>query len=98
MITRRAEEIEAFIDSHPRDPLPDHVFWATERADRANRSSWVVTDALTARDDCEASGVTVLGKAPKRCGGVDVKRTGNVVDVVTQGVDRYCLLDGAPIP
>jgi dienelactone hydrolase len=37
---------EAFVDDHPRDPLPDKVSWETERVDRYNRAHWLVIDRL----------------------------------------------------
>ena len=32
------ENVERFIEAHPRDPHPDRVLWATERTDRYNRA------------------------------------------------------------
>jgi predicted esterase len=89
---RRAGQIDAFVESHPRDPSPDHVFWATDRAEGGGRAFWLVIDALAGHDDCEASDLGVLGKPPRRCGAVDATRKGNVFDVTTSGVDRYRLL------
>jgi predicted esterase len=37
---------EAFVDGHPRDPLPDKLSWETERTDRYNRAHWLVIDRL----------------------------------------------------
>jgi hypothetical protein len=37
---------EAFVDEHPRDPLPDRLTWETERVDRYNRAHWLVIDRL----------------------------------------------------
>ena len=37
---------EAFVDDHPRDPLPDKISWETERTDRYNRAHWLVIDRL----------------------------------------------------
>jgi hypothetical protein len=37
---------EAFVDDHPRDPLPDKLTWETERVDRYNRAHWLVIDRL----------------------------------------------------
>jgi PDZ domain len=37
---------EAFVDDHPRDPLPDKLTWETERVDRYNRAHWLVIDKL----------------------------------------------------
>ena len=86
---RRAKQIDAFIDAHPRDPLPDALAWATDRTDRAHRSSWVVIDEL---DETAPGELTVLGAQPKRAGGVIVTRQGNTVDVQSLGVRRYRLL------
>ena len=89
---RRARQIDAFVESHLRDPSPDHVFWATDRAEGGSRSFWLVIDALAGHDDCGASELGVLGKPPRRCGAVDATRKGNVFEVVTSGVERYRLL------
>ena len=40
--------IDAFEEEHPRDPLPDHLSWETERTDRYNRVAWLVVDRLDA--------------------------------------------------
>jgi predicted esterase len=37
---------EAFVGSHPREPLPDKLSWETERTDRYNRAHWLVIDRL----------------------------------------------------
>lgn len=37
---------EEFVAEHPRDPLPDHLSWETERVDRYNRADWLVIDRL----------------------------------------------------
>jgi hypothetical protein len=39
-------DYEAFVDKHPRDPLPDKLSWETERVDRYNRAHWLVIDRL----------------------------------------------------
>ena len=39
-------EIEAFVQDHPREPLPDKISWQTERVDRFNRANWLVIDRL----------------------------------------------------
>jgi predicted esterase len=39
-------DFEAFVDDHPRDPLPDRLSWETERTDRYNRAHWLVIDRL----------------------------------------------------
>ena len=37
---------EAFVNDHPREPLPDRISWQTERTDRYNRAHWLVIDRL----------------------------------------------------
>jgi predicted esterase len=37
---------EAFVQDHPREPLPDKISWQTERTDRYNRAHWLVIDRL----------------------------------------------------
>ena len=86
---RRAGQIDAFVDAHPRDPLPDRVAWATDRTDRAKRSSWVVIDEL---DQAAPKKLAVLGDEPRHSGGVSVVRLGNTVEAVAIGVRRYRLL------
>jgi hypothetical protein len=41
-------EIEAFVQEHPREPLPDRISWETERVDRLNRAHWLIIDRLGA--------------------------------------------------
>ncbi len=38
--------IDAFEESHPRNPLPDALSWETERTDRYNRVAWLLIDRL----------------------------------------------------
>ena len=40
--------MDAFIQEHPRDPLPDRVDWETGQTDQFNRSHWVVIDEIGA--------------------------------------------------
>lgn len=86
----RAGEIEAFIAAHPRDPLPDRVFWATDRTDRDNRAHWLVIDELDGEHP--ATDLEVLGAAPPHRGWVLASRRGNAIDVAAAGVRRYRLL------
>ncbi|MFQ5742188.1 MAG: PDZ domain-containing protein [Acidobacteriota bacterium] len=41
-----AAAIDSFIDSNPRNPLPDRIWWETERTDRYNRAHWLLIDEL----------------------------------------------------
>lgn len=95
-----AASIEAFLAEHPRDPLPDHVVWRTDSVERSNRAHWVVIDEIAADDRplAEANAVTVGGRRylafPRALtsGQIDVRRSGNEIDVQTWGVRRYTLL------
>jgi predicted esterase len=70
-------EIEAFLSSHPRNPLPDRVVWETERTDRFARIHWLVLE------DLEPG-------APS--GKVALRRKDNRIEVDSRGVARFRLL------
>lgn len=93
---------EAFLEAHPRNPLPDRLSWETERTDRYNRIDWLVIDRLGAADgdtafDDNNSIVTfgrrhvVFGRS-QPSGRVDLARRGNTVEARTQGVRAFTLL------
>jgi predicted esterase len=71
------EAIDQFIESHPRNPLPDRLTWETERADRFARIHWLVIEQL-------AEGAA--------SGKVELHREGNRIEVQSRGVARYRLL------
>ena len=48
--TNERPELEAFVQDHPREPLPDSISWQTERVDRFNRAHWLVINRLGAAD------------------------------------------------
>jgi predicted esterase len=86
------DNIERFIDAHPRDPHPEHVFWATERTDRYNRAHWMVIDQLGPIAGDEArSGLATL-TANGEGGGVEAERDGNTVTLDAYHVRRLTLL------
>ena len=75
------ENIERFIEAHPRDPHPVRVRWATEFADRYNRAHWVVINELgPISGDDERSALASL-TADGRSGAVDAVREGNTVTI-----------------
>jgi predicted esterase len=88
----KADEIQAFIRSHRRDPLPDYVFWATDRTCCFNRAFWVVVDELAPAGSSDKLELALLGDQPERLGGLEVRRQGNRIDVASHGVRRYRLL------
>jgi hypothetical protein len=93
---------DAFVRAHPRNPLPDHLSWETERTDRYNRIDWLVIDELGHVSGepsfTEANVVAFRGRdfeifphAPLT-GRVDLIRKVNTVDAMTHGVRRFTLL------
>ena len=48
--TNERPELEAFVQDHPREPLPDTISWQTERVDRFNRAQWLVIEQLGSVD------------------------------------------------
>lgn len=71
------EAIDAFIDSHPRNPLADRLVWQTERTDRFARIQWLLIEEL---EQGAASGKVALNRRDNR------------VEVETRGVARFRLL------
>jgi len=69
--------IDAFIESHPRNPLPDRLNWETERTDRFARIEWLLIEEL---EQGAASGKVALDRRDNR------------VEVETRGVARFRLL------
>ena len=86
------ENIEAFMESRPRDPLPERVIWATERADRYNRAHWVVIDEVGHiagdEDRGELAALTYDGAS----GLLDAVREENTVTIQAYHVPRFTLL------
>ncbi len=84
---RESPRMEAFMNEHPRDPLPDRLVWATEDVRHFGRVHWLLVDALA---DGRPAGGLFTHHAP--FGQVVVEREGNVFHVTAQGVERYRLL------
>lgn len=54
-------DVDDFVDTSERDPLPSRVSWETERVDRYNRAHWVVITRLGPRSsDAELADVNDL--------------------------------------
>lgn len=71
------EEIEAFRQENPRDPLPDTLSWRSNRVDAYNRNHWIRIDSRN---------------RPGRPGVLEVSRSGNVVEVDARYVGDFTLL------
>jgi len=81
------ERMNAFMDEHARDPLPERVSWETEDVDRFGRFSWVVIDEL---DGTETAAGLFQHRKPS--GRVVVDRRDNAIEVAADGVAWYTLL------
>jgi predicted esterase len=87
-----ADNIERFMASNPRDPLPKRIVWATERADRYNRAHWVVIDEVGPISGDEGRGALAALTSNGRSGLVEVVQHGNTVMVNAFHVRRFTLL------
>ncbi len=72
-----APEIEAFKLENPRDPLPDHLQWVTDRIDRYNRNHWLVINQRSKQ------GTPAV---------MEVIREGNQFNVMADGAGEFTLL------
>jgi predicted esterase len=86
------ENIERFVESHPRDPHPERVFWAAERTDRYNRAHWVVIDEIGPVSGDEGRGDLAAFTADGRGGIVEAVRDGNTITVDAYHVPKLTLL------
>jgi len=102
------QSFETFVRDHPRDPLPDHMTWETERTDRYNRAHWLVIEELgPVQSESKLTGANVIDSDSngsrsvsrdeifprrKRSGRVDLDRKGNIVNASTMGVRSFTLL------
>ena len=84
--------IERFIETHPRQPHPDRVLWATERTDRYNRAHWVVIDEVGAISGDDERGALAALTADGLSAAVDAVRDGNTVTVDAYHVRRFTVL------
>ncbi len=86
------ENIERFVATHPREPHPERVFWATELTDRYNRAHWVVIDYLGALEGDDTRRYLASVTAGEPAGVLDARREGNTVTLLAYRVRRLTLL------
>jgi hypothetical protein len=95
------ESFEAFVRSHPRNPLPDRLTWETNGSSIDNRAHWLVVDKVAPADRHvppldDVNLVTDAGPMmfdnAHRSGRVDLVRAGNTVTATTRGVAGFTLL------
>jgi poly(3-hydroxybutyrate) depolymerase len=92
---------EAFVASHPRNPLPETLTWETSGTPPGSRAHWLVIDRLAprSRKDPELPDVNLLTDVGPKIfdnthpsGRVDLVRKGNGVTATTAGVAEFTLL------
>jgi len=91
------EDLETFVRTHPRAPLPDTLTWEVSETRTWNRAHWLIVDALgTTPGDAKLDDLNVSGEGrifPNgKSGRVDIVRAGNVVTASTRGVTEFTLL------
>ncbi len=92
------DEMEGFVRTHPRAPLPDRIWWEVSETRTWNLAHWLVIYKLgtTPRDakgfpDLNLTrGVAIFPNG--RSGHVFLARFGNTVTAVTRGVKEFTLL------
>ena len=91
------DDLERFVATHPRVPLPDTLTWETSETRHWNRAHWLVIDALgatpadaTLDDPNVSAGQRIFPVA--KSGRVDLSRSGNTVTAATRGVKEFTLL------
>lgn len=98
--SQESPSIDRFIETTPRQPLPDRLTWETERTDRFGRAHWLVVTELGAVPG-EASfndfntipaGPPEVFPHPLPSGRVELERRGNLVVATTRGVKTFKLL------
>jgi hypothetical protein len=92
---------EAFVSSHPRNPLPDKLTWQSSGTRIDNRADWLIIDKLASRSgkDAPLEDLNRFGDVGQLMfenteanGRVDLVRTGNTVKATTRGVAELTLL------
>jgi hypothetical protein len=95
------DSFEAFVHSHPRNPLPDRLTWETGGSPIDNRAHWLVIDKLAPvprnapeLDDVNrlTEGGPLMFEHAHPSGRVDLVRSGNTVVAATKGVAEFTLL------
>ena len=100
------EPFEAFVRTHPRDPLPSTLTWEATDRDLPSRAHWLVIDRVrpaaagdtrmaprsqrVLRRRAEPRQGAVPAQGPS--GRVDLTRRGNAVELKTRGVAELTLL------
>ena len=104
-------EFEAFVQDHPREPLPDKISWQTERVDRFNRAHWLVIDRLgPAKGESRLPDSNLLQRGRELDFGLrinssvdrgrrahDVVPGSNAFQIGLRAGDRFVELNGKPV-
>ena len=92
---------EAFVASHPRNPLPDKLTWQSSATRFDNRADWLIVDKLGPGSAADApledlNRIRETGQLmfeySEANGRVDLLRAGNSVKATTRGVAEFTLL------
>jgi len=100
------DSVEAFVRSHPREPLPQALTWEASDRETPSRAHWVVIDRVSAsapggalsRPDLNVFSGAGLNRGrdlfarSRPSGRVEAMRRGNTVQLATRGVSELTLL------
>lgn len=89
-----SENIERFINEHPRDPLPNKISWQTEWVDRSERYHWLQVLELGNLDgDITFPPSNMILETPTEFfSRIDLETRGNLIFSYSQGIKRFKLL------
>jgi hypothetical protein len=95
------ESFEAFVRSHPRQPLSERLTWESNGTPMDNRMRWLLVDRVgpRSRDEPKWGDVNLVTDVGpmlfdnnRPSGRVDLVRMGNTVSATTRGVAELTLL------
>ena len=94
------DSIKDFRNGNIRNTYPDYLIWQTDNPEKFNRNHWVVINGLGNVDeeskfeDINIDDDQIVKAFPrqKESGIIEVKKTGNVISVKTEGIEQYILL------
>ena len=96
------DSIKNFISTHPRNPYPDQIYYASESCDTFNRKFWVLINKFGYTKDesnlddqnfIQDNGKKVqLFPRNKAFGQIELEKKKNIVSVFTKNIRKYTLL------
>ncbi len=89
-LSEEQQAIESFLNSHPRDPLPDRLSWETDNVKRRGRYHWLrITELGSTQGDSELPDPDVFPNLPQlNLGFLPVRQESSLPGVLVASVER----------